>query len=172
MLISNIVVFMPDERSPLQLDIPEKVRTGYIGQIQPPTHTVQLVELDQHEIDIRIHHCGELHHIIALLHVFDQLIIWSGQKYKKKVSNQDAFGGQAAAASGIRMSAASADSRKTGVSLNMEMQCRKAYVSVNLDVDEEGTIRPRFIRWNGLVTATFQLRQTSTLTLIWITARS
>ena len=31
-------------------------------------------------------------------------------------------------------------------------QCRKAYVSVNLDVDEEGTLHPRFIRWeNGLI---------------------
>ena len=25
--------------------------------------------------------------------------------------------------------------------------CRKAYVSVNLDVDEEGVCHPRFIRW-------------------------
>ena len=33
--------------------------------------------------------------------------------------------------------------------------CRKAYVSVNLDVDEEGVCHPRFIRWeNGL---TFRL---------------
>lgn len=31
-------------------------------------------------------------------------------------------------------------------------KCRKAYVSVNLDVDEEGVIRPRLIRWNnGLI---------------------
>lgn len=31
-------------------------------------------------------------------------------------------------------------------------QCRKAYVSVNVDVDEEGTIRPCFIRWkDGLI---------------------
>jgi hypothetical protein len=30
-------------------------------------------------------------------------------------------------------------------------QCRKAYVAVNLDVDENGTILPRLIRWkNGL----------------------
>ena len=28
-------------------------------------------------------------------------------------------------------------------------KCRKAYVSVNLDVDEEGVIRPRLIRWNN-----------------------
>lgn len=34
----------------------------------------------------------------------------------------------------------------------MECQCRKAYVSVNVDVDEEGTVHPRFIRWkNGLI---------------------
>lgn len=34
----------------------------------------------------------------------------------------------------------------------MEAQCRKAYVSVNLDVDKEGTILPRLIRWdNGQV---------------------
>ena len=36
-------------------------------------------------------------------------------------------------------------------------KCRKAYVSVNLDVDEEGVIRPRLIRWNnGLI---FQIDQ-------------
>ena len=40
---------------------------------------------------------------------------------------------------------------------NMNAQCRKAYVSVNLDVDKEGAIHPRFIRWdNGLV---FQIDQ-------------
>ena len=34
----------------------------------------------------------------------------------------------------------------------MEAQCRKAYVSVNVDVDEEGTIHPCFIRWkDGLI---------------------
>ena len=34
----------------------------------------------------------------------------------------------------------------------MTVQCRKAYVSVNLDVDEEGVAHPRFIRWkNGLI---------------------
>lgn len=39
----------------------------------------------------------------------------------------------------------------------MSAQCRKAYVSVNVDVDEEGTIHPRFIRWtNGLI---FQIDQ-------------
>ena len=27
-----------------------------------------------------------------------------------------------------------------------EVQCRKAYVSVNVDVDEKGTVHPRFIR--------------------------
>ncbi|MBS1479209.1 MAG: hypothetical protein HP061_00040 [Christensenellaceae bacterium] len=33
-----------------------------------------------------------------------------------------------------------------------ETVCRKAYVSVNLDVDEEGAIRPRLIRWrNGRI---------------------
>ena len=38
-------------------------------------------------------------------------------------------------------------------------QCRKAYVSVNLDVDEEGTIRPRFIRWrNGRIFEIDELR--------------
>jgi len=31
-------------------------------------------------------------------------------------------------------------------------QHRKTYVSVNLDVDEEGTLHPRYIRWgNGLI---------------------
>lgn len=38
-----------------------------------------------------------------------------------------------------------------------EVQCRKAYVSFNVDVDEEGTVYPRFIRWkNGLF---FQINQ-------------
>lgn len=31
----------------------------------------------------------------------------------------------------------------------MDAQCRKTYVSVNVDIDEDGTIRPRMIRWNG-----------------------
>lgn len=35
--------------------------------------------------------------------------------------------------------------------------CRKAYVSVNVDVDEEGCVHPRYIRWeNGLI---FQIEQ-------------
>lgn len=34
----------------------------------------------------------------------------------------------------------------------MEVQCRKAYVSVNVDVDKEGVALPRIIRWdNGQV---------------------
>ena len=34
----------------------------------------------------------------------------------------------------------------------MNTQCRKAYVSVNVDVDEEGVMHPRFIRWtDGLI---------------------
>ena len=34
----------------------------------------------------------------------------------------------------------------------MEVQCRKEYVSVNLDVDKNGIISPRFIRWpNGQI---------------------
>ena len=34
----------------------------------------------------------------------------------------------------------------------MEVLCRKAYVSVNADIDKEGVIHPRFILWdNGLV---------------------
>ena len=48
----------------------------------------------------------------------------------------------------------------------MEAQCRKAYVSVNLDVDEGGTIYPRAIRWvNGRVfeidRVTYKCRATS-----------
>ena len=36
-------------------------------------------------------------------------------------------------------------------------RCRKAYVSVNLDVDEEGVCNTRFIRWEiGLI---FQIDQ-------------
>lgn len=35
--------------------------------------------------------------------------------------------------------------------------CHKAYVSVNVDVDEEGCVHPRYIRWeNGLI---FQIDQ-------------
>ena len=35
--------------------------------------------------------------------------------------------------------------------------CRKAYVTVNVDVDEEGCVHPRYIRWeNGLI---FQIDQ-------------
>lgn len=30
-----------------------------------------------------------------------------------------------------------------------DISCRKAYVSVNLDVDEEGNLHPRLIRWTG-----------------------
>lgn len=34
----------------------------------------------------------------------------------------------------------------------LEASCRKAYVCVNLDVDEEGAVHPRLIRWrNGRV---------------------
>ena len=29
----------------------------------------------------------------------------------------------------------------------LEQKCRKVYVPVNLDVDAEGNIRPRLIRW-------------------------
>ena len=29
----------------------------------------------------------------------------------------------------------------------MQPQCRKVYVSVNIDVDKDGGIRPRMIRW-------------------------
>lgn len=33
-----------------------------------------------------------------------------------------------------------------------EVRCRKAYVSVNVDVDQEGTLYPRLIRWeNGRI---------------------
>ena len=39
----------------------------------------------------------------------------------------------------------------------MSVPCRKAYVSVNLDVDQEGVFYPHFIRWeNGLI---FQIDQ-------------
>lgn len=34
----------------------------------------------------------------------------------------------------------------------MEAQCRKEYVSVNIDVDQNGELHPRFIRWtNGQI---------------------
>lgn len=29
----------------------------------------------------------------------------------------------------------------------LSVRCRKAYVSVNVDIDKEGCIYPRFIRW-------------------------
>lgn len=33
-----------------------------------------------------------------------------------------------------------------------EENCRKEYVAVNVDVDQEGTLYPRFIRWsNGII---------------------
>lgn len=39
----------------------------------------------------------------------------------------------------------------------MAALCKKTYVSVNLDVDEEGVLYPRFIRWkNGQL---FQIDQ-------------
>ncbi len=39
----------------------------------------------------------------------------------------------------------------------LSVRCRKAYVSVNVDIDKEGCIYPRFIRWqNGLI---FQIDQ-------------
>lgn len=39
----------------------------------------------------------------------------------------------------------------------LNTRCRKAYVSVNVDIDEEGSLHPRLIRWkNGLV---FQIDQ-------------
>lgn len=31
----------------------------------------------------------------------------------------------------------------------MAMKCRKRYVSVNLDVGEDGTLYPRFVRWEN-----------------------
>ena len=35
---------------------------------------------------------------------------------------------------------------------SVETQCRKEYVAVNLDVDKNGTVSPRFIRWpNGQI---------------------
>lgn len=39
----------------------------------------------------------------------------------------------------------------------MEVQCRKEYVSVNVDIDQEGVIHPQLIRWtNGRI---FQIEQ-------------
>ena len=39
----------------------------------------------------------------------------------------------------------------------MEAKCRKMYVTVNLDVDEEGALHPRYIRWmNGRI---FEIEQ-------------
>ena len=33
--------------------------------------------------------------------------------------------------------------------LTVDAQCRKAYVSVNVDIDEEGAMHPRAIRWRN-----------------------
>ena len=42
----------------------------------------------------------------------------------------------------------------------MEQKCRKVYVPVNLDVDEDGNIRPRLIRWeDGRVYEIDRLKQ-------------
>lgn len=39
----------------------------------------------------------------------------------------------------------------------LSVRCRKAYVLVNVDIDKEGCIYPRFIRWqDGLI---FQIDQ-------------
>ena len=39
----------------------------------------------------------------------------------------------------------------------LSVRCRKDYVSVNVDIDKEGCIYPRFIRWqDGLI---FQIDQ-------------
>ena len=41
----------------------------------------------------------------------------------------------------------------------MEVQCRKEYVAVNIDVDINGVIHPRFIHWtNGRVYRIEQLK--------------
>ena len=41
----------------------------------------------------------------------------------------------------------------------MEIQCSKEYVSVNLDVDQNGGVHPRFIRWtNGRIYQIDQLK--------------
>lgn len=41
----------------------------------------------------------------------------------------------------------------------MKVQCRKEYVSVNLDVDQNGGVHPRFIRWtNGRIYQIDQLK--------------
>jgi len=31
----------------------------------------------------------------------------------------------------------------------VDAQCRKEYVSVNVDIDEEGAVQPRAIRWSN-----------------------
>ena len=33
--------------------------------------------------------------------------------------------------------------------ITVDAQCRKAYVSVNVDIDEEGAMQPRAIRWKN-----------------------
>ena len=39
------------------------------------------------------------------------------------------------------------------------MNCRKTYVAVNLDINEEGAIFPRFIRWgNGRIFCIDQIK--------------
>lgn len=44
--------------------------------------------------------------------------------------------------------------------MKLEQKCRKVYVPVNLDVDEDGNIRPRLIRWeDGRVYEIDRLKQ-------------
>lgn len=47
------------------------------------------------------------------------------------------------------------------------LQCRKAYVRVNLDVDEEGTIIPMLIRWKGFSDRTAQVQMPRQLQQGW-----
>ena len=39
----------------------------------------------------------------------------------------------------------------------LNTRCRKAYVSVNVDIDEEGSLHPRLIRWKDALV--FQIDQ-------------
>ena len=57
----------------------------HIGDVQTPAHAIHLVELYQHQVNVCPHGRRELHHIIALSHVINQLIIVNDQVRSKRI---------------------------------------------------------------------------------------
>ena len=52
-VVHLIIILHP--HSPLRSDIFQEVRVRYIRQVELPAHAVQLVELDQHQVDVCPH---------------------------------------------------------------------------------------------------------------------